>query len=360
MKNRYIVIMAGGKGERFWPQSRLKRPKHLLPIVGNSPMLSQTIERLDGLVPPDRVFVITNKDQRNAVLETCPTLLPKRVIGEPEGRDTAAAVGLAALLVQKEAEDASFALLPADHVIEDAEGFRATLETAFAASEAEDVLVTVGIKPTFPSTGYGYLERGESLVSPIAPSLSRVDRFVEKPDLETAQAYLEKGSYFWNAGMFVWRTSVILSEINRLVPKLALGLSELKTAWVNSGDLEPSMADIYPSLEKISIDFAVMEKAQGVVMVESGFDWDDVGEWPAIARHYPKDENGNVFKGMGLAIDSSENLTFSEDGHCISLLGVKDLIVVQSGDATMICHKDCAQQVKDLARQATDINPELG
>ncbi len=360
MKNRYVVIMAGGKGERFWPQSRLKRPKHLLPIVGNTAMLSQTIERLEGLVPPERVFVITNLEQRKAVLETCPSLLPERVIGEPEGRDTAAAVGLAALLVEKEGDDSAFALLPADHVIENGEGFRATLQSAFEVAEAEEVLVTVGIKPTFPSTGYGYLEKGKPLDLPVSAPLSQVNRFVEKPDLKTAQVYLEDGSYFWNAGMFVWRPSVILAEINRLAPKLSLGLSKLKTGWGDSGDLEQAMAKIYPSLEKISIDFAVMEKADEVVMVESGFDWDDVGEWPAIGRHYPKDENGNVFKGAGLAIDSSDNLTFSEDGHCISLLGVKDLIVVQSGDATLICHKDCAQQVKELARRACDLHPELG
>jgi mannose-1-phosphate guanylyltransferase len=359
MKNRYVVIMAGGKGERFWPQSRLKRPKHLLPIVGNSPMLSQTIDRLEGLVPSDRVFVITNMEQRNAVLETCPSLLPERVIGEPEGRDTAAAVGLAALLVEKEGDDAAFALLPADHVIEDAEAFRATLEAAFAASEAEDFLVTVGIKPVFPSTGYGYLQRGMQLDLPVGSALSVVDRFVEKPNLETARNYLKNGTYFWNAGMFVWRPSVILAEIDRLTPELAGGLRELKSEWENSGNLEQAMGSVYPTLEKISIDFAVMEKAERVAMVESSFDWDDVGEWPAIARHYPKDESGNVFKGMGVAIDSTENLTFSEDGHCISLLGVKDLIVVQSGDATMICHKDYAQKVKELARRVSDLHPEL-
>ena len=360
MKNRYVVIMAGGKGERFWPQSRLKRPKHLLPIVGNSPMLSQTIKRLEGLVPPERIFVITNAEQREAVLESCPTLPPDRVIGEPEGRDTAAAVGLAALLVQKEDGDAAFALLPADHVIDDAKGFRATLEAAFVASEAEDVLVTIGIKPDFPSTGYGYLCQGEQLKVDEGRVLSRVDRFVEKPDLPKAKEYLKEGTYFWNAGMFVWRPGVILAEIDRLTPKLAHGLSELKAMWTDSGDLEQAMAKIYPSLEKISIDFAVMENADAVVMLESSFDWDDVGEWPAIARHYPKDENGSVFKGLGLAVDSSENLTFSEDGHCVSLLGVKDLIVVQSGDATMICHKDRAQEVKDLARRVSDMHPELG
>ena len=359
MKNRYVVIMAGGRGERFWPQSRLKRPKHLLPIVGDAPMLTQTIRRLEGLVSVDRIFVITNVEQRESVLETCPNLLPDRVIGEQVGRDTAAAVGLAALLVEKEGEDASFALLPADHVIENAVEFQATLETAFEAAEAEDQLVTVGIKPTFASTGYGYLEQGEAVGEYADRSVSSVSRFVEKPNLEKAEEYLNAGNYFWNAGMFIWRPGVILAEIDRLVPKLSQGLRELKDAWASSGNLELAMDQVYPGLEKISIDFAVMEKAKRVVMVESTFDWDDVGEWPAIERHYSKDENGNVFKGAGVALDASGNLTFSEDGHCITLLGVKDLIVVQSGDATMVCHKDKAQQVKALAQAVGEQNPSL-
>ena len=360
MNNRYVVIMAGGKGERFWPQSRLKRPKHLLPIVGNSPMLAQTIERLNGLVPPERIFVITNSEQREAVLETCPDLLPEKVIGEPEGRDTAAAVGLAALLVEEESPGAAFALLPADHVIEDGGGFRKVLAGAFEAAELNDHLVTIGVKPTFPSTGYGYLRQGGEIDSSCARKVCRVDEFVEKPDLIIAQQYLEHGNYFWNAGMFVWRPSIILAAIERFASKLSSGLKELSFEWKKGGRLEDAMKKVYPSLEKISIDFAVMEKADSVVMLESFFDWDDVGEWPAIARHYPQDESGNIFKGKGMAIDSSGNLTFSEDGHCISLLGVKDLIVVQSGDATMICHKDCAQQVKELARQVTDLHPDLG
>ena len=359
MKNRFIVIMAGGRGERFWPQSRLKRPKHLLPIVGDTPMLSQTIARLDGLVSLDRIFVITNIEQRDSVLETCPNLLPERVIGEPIGRDTAAAVGLAALLVQKEGQDASFALLPADHVIEDKVGFQETLEIAFEAAEAADQLVTVGIKPTFPSTGYGYLEQGEKLSDHGHRSVSEVSRFVEKPNLEVAQQYLDAGNYFWNAGMFVWRPRVILTEIERLAPNLSQGLASLSEKWREVGVLADAMNEIYPQLEKISIDFAVMEQAERVAMIESSFDWDDVGEWPAIERHYPKDEYGNVCKGAGLALDSSGNLTFSENGHSISLLGVKDLIVVQSGDATMVCHKDKAQEVKALAQAVGEKDPSL-
>ena len=359
MNNRFVVIMAGGRGERFWPQSRLTRPKHLLPIVGDSAMLAQTVDRLDGLIPQENIFVLTNVEQRDAVLETCPSLLPNRVIGEPVGRDTAAAVGLAALIVDHEIKDAVFALLPADHVIEDSAGFCSVLESSFEAAEKNDCLVTIGIKPTFPSTGYGYLCQGGEMEKASGHIVSKVDRFVEKPDLKTAEKYLSEGGYFWNAGMFVWRPSVILSEIAEHAPGLSEGLKDLRKSWNDSGSLVAAMDRVYPNLEKISIDFAVMEKADGVVMLESNFDWDDVGEWPAIARHYSADENGNVFKGNGVSVDSKGNLAFAEKGHCITLLGVEDLIVVQSGDATMVCHKDRAQEVKALAKKVSEKNPEL-
>ncbi len=359
MKNRYVVIMAGGRGERFWPQSRLKKPKHLLPIVGDSPMLAQTVERLSGLVPPERVFVITHVEQRDAVLESCPNLLPERVIGEPLGRDTAAAVGLAALLVERTDPGAAFALLPADHVIEDGEGFRKVLAGAFEAAEQNEFLVTIGIEPSFPSTGYGYLKQGTHVKGSTELPIHQVERFVEKPDLQHAEQYLKEGGYFWNAGMFVWRPEVILDAITLHAPELSDGLRELSTNWQESGSVEQAMEEVYPSLQKISIDFAVMEKAEDVVMLQSAFDWDDVGEWPAIARHYPADDSGNVFKGTGSALEATGNLSFAEPGHTISLLGVKDLIVVQSADATLVCHKDYAQQVKVLAQKACKDNPHL-
>jgi len=359
MKNRFVVIMAGGRGERFWPQSRLRKPKHLLPIVGDAPMLAQTVDRLKGLVPPEQVFVITNIEQRDAVLESCPELLPERVIGEPQGRDTAAAVGLAALLVERTEPGAAFALLPADHVIADGAGFRKVLSAAFEAAENQDVLVTIGIKPDFASTGYGYLRKGPGVDGLASLPVHQVERFVEKPNLEKAQQYLQDGGYFWNAGMFVWRPEVILSAIRQHAEELSAGLDDLLANWQENGSIEYAMEKVYPLLKKISIDFAVMEKAADVVMLESAFDWDDVGEWPAIARHYEADDRGNVFKGAGSALDSSGNLTYAEPGHTISLLGVKDLIVVQSGDATLVCHKDCAQQVKALAQQVCQENPDL-
>lgn len=322
-------------------------------------MLAQTVDRLKGLVPPDRVFVITNAEQRDAVLESCPELLPEQVIGEPEGRDTAAAVGLAALIVDRTEPGAAFSLLPADHVIADGVGFRKVLMGAFEAAEKEDVLVTIGIKPDFPSTGYGYLKQGLSTMNSASIPVYKVEHFVEKPDRETAEKYMQDGGYFWNAGMFVWRSEVILRAIEKHAPELRAGLDNLSNNWKESDSIEEAMKSVYSKLEKISIDFAVMEKADGVVMLESAFDWDDVGEWPAISRHYPADDLGNVFKGAGFALDASGNLTYAESGHTISLLGVKDLIVVQSEDATLVCHKDYAQKVKQLAQQVCRQNSQL-
>ncbi len=314
-------------------------------------MLTQTVERLAGLVSPENVFVVTNEEQREAVLETCPALKPERVVGEPEGRDTAAAVGLAALLVRRESPSAAFAMLPADHVIADAEGFCSVLGSAFAAAEEEDLLVTVGVRPDEPATGYGYLQRGEVRCEREGRAVRDVRRFVEKPNLATAESYLASGDYLWNAGMFVWRPEVILRAIEEHAPELSEGLAKLDGLWDETGSLDDAMRAVYPSLKKISVDFAVMEKADNVVTVESAFDWDDVGEWPAIARHFPADEAGNVFRGAGLAMEASGNVTYAEDGHLVALLGVKDLIVVQTADATLVCRKEDAQRIKELTRR---------
>ncbi|MGB0343920.1 MAG: mannose-1-phosphate guanylyltransferase [Coraliomargarita sp.] len=351
MSKRFVVIMAGGRGERFWPESRLARPKQLLPIVGDKPMLAQTIDRLEGLVEAGDVFVITNQEQRDAVLEVCPQLDPGKVVGEPVGRDTAAAVGLAAVLVGREDPQASFAMLPADAVIHDAAGLRSTLETAFAAAEAHPVLATIGITAAYPATGYGYIQQGDALGSQAGREVYKVARFVEKPDLETAQSYLDSGDYFWNAGMFVWSVPVISAALAANTPSLWSALQEIDAGLSGGGDLDELLAVRYPDLEKISVDYAIIEKADNVVMVESGFDWDDVGEWPAVARHYAADEAGNVVRGEAHLEAASGNIVFSRDPeHLVALLGVEDLIVVRTGDATLVCHKDKAQSIKGLVK----------
>jgi len=351
MAKRYVVIMAGGRGERFWPESRLARPKQLLPIVGDKPMLAQTVDRLAGLIEVQDVFVITNAEQREAVLEVCPDLDPAKVVGEPVGRDTAAAVGLAAVLVRREDPGATFAMLPADAVIHDAGGLRATLETAFQAAEADPVLATIGITATFPATGYGYIQQAEKRGDFAKRPVFDVERFVEKPDEATAKSYLQSGDYFWNAGMFVWSVASIVAELEKSTPSLWQALRAIDDGLATGDDLNDLLAEHYPKLEKISVDYAIIEKADNVVMVESGFDWDDVGEWPAVARHYPADDCGNVVRGNAELSEAKGNIVYCrDDDHLVALLGVENLIVVKTSDATLVCHKDKAQHLKELVK----------
>lgn len=348
---RFVVIMAGGKGERFWPQSRLSRPKHLLPIVGDKPMLTQTVERLEGLVPPGQVLVITNVEQRDAVLDTCPMLPPENVIAEPVGRDTAAAVGLATVLVGHRDPEATFAMLPADHVIHNGEGFRSILETAFRAAEEEDALVTVGIKAAYPATGYGYIHRGDEVSSIDGQPVYAVKAFKEKPDGETAREYVDSGDFYWNAGMFIWRVPVISREFDAHTPDLWKALGEIRRGLEAEKPLKDLLETHYPELEKISVDYAIMEKAKTVRVVESAFDWDDVGEWPAVERHHDQDEGGNVAKGKVVIQDASRNIVINDGKHTTAVIGVEDLIIVQTADATLVCPKDKAQEIKKLVKK---------
>jgi len=342
--------MAGGKGERFWPQSRLRRPKHLLPIVGDKPMLTQTVDRLEGLVPVENVLIITNEEQRDSVLEVCPSLPPENVIAEPVGRDTAAAVGLATVLVRHRDPEATFAMLPADHVIHDDAGLKKVLEAAFVAAETDEALVTVGIDPEYPATGYGYIQRGEIAFQASDRDVYMVRSFREKPDAETAKSYVESGHFLWNAGMFFWRVKTISNAFEKLTPDLWKALGSIADGLTEGKDLAGLLAKHYPSLEKISVDYAIMEKADRVLVLESEFDWDDVGEWPAVARHFPQDENGNTLRGRTKLENASGNIVINDGRHLTTLVGCEDLIVVQTADATLICPRDRAQEIKQLVK----------
>lgn len=350
MADRYAVIMAGGKGERFWPASRLARPKHLLPIVGEKPMLTQTVDRLIGLLPAENIIVITNSEQLVGVREVCPMLPESNVVAEPVGRDTAAAVGLAMLLVKQRNPSAAMAMLPADALINDAESFQAALETAFKAAETSASLVTLGVQPTEPATGYGYIQCGPVKDVIDNRDVFSVRQFKEKPDLETAKLYLQSGEYFWNAGMFVWSVDTISAALAAFTPSLMAGLNEIEAGMKEGKDLVALLSELYPSLEKISVDFAIMEKAENVLTLAATFDWDDVGAWPAIERHYPADKAGNVNKGEARYLGASNNIVVSEKDHLVALIGVDDLIVVNTGDATLICPKDQAQKIKEMVR----------
>ena len=350
MSHNYAVILAGGRGERFWPQSRMVRPKHLLAIVGDRPMVAQTILRMTGLVPPDHVFILTNVEHVAAVRAACPEIPAEQIIGEPVGRDTAPAVALAALLVKRRDPDGVLALLAADAAIHDDAGFRAVLGSAFATAAAQDYIFTVGIPPAFPAVAYGYLHCGEKLGESEGRPWYKVERFVEKPDAATATRYLAEGGYWWNAGMFIGRATVLEAAFCQQAPAITAGMADLSARLDAGTVLAEALAAVYPKLPKISVDYAVMEKAPNVAVFEASFDWDDVGEWPALVRHSQPDAAGNVTRGDVVLQEARGNLVIGETGHLIAILGVDDLVVVHTPDATLVCPKARAQELKKLLK----------
>lgn len=351
MSQKFVVIIAGGKGERFWPQSRAHRPKHLLPIVGTEPLLAQTLARVRSVAPARNTFVITSAAQAKAVRACCPQLPPENIVVEPVGRDTAAAVALAALLVEARDPKAVFAVLPADHVIHDRKAYAADLKAAFAAADSAAVLVTIGIKPTEPATGFGYIERGQKWKSFDRRPVYHVKRFVEKPSAEVARQYLDSGNYVWNAGMFVWSVPAVTEALRKLAPDLYDGLQPVRTAVAKGRALAAALKKTYPDLRKISVDYAILEKSDNVVMLPASFDWDDVGAWPAISRHHKKDALGNVRRGRVVIEQGANNIVFSEDDHLVAALGLDDFIVVHTADATLVAPKARAQDIKALLKQ---------
>lgn len=351
MPQHFIVIIAGGKGERFWPQSRAPRPKHLLPVVGSKPLLTQTIDRVKPLAPAKNIFVITSAVQEKAVREVCRGIPSANIIAEPVGRDTAAAVGLAAAIVAARDPQGIFAVLPADHVIHDNVSYQADLKAAFAAAEADSVMVTIGIKPTEPATGFGYIQRGEKWKAFNRRPVFSVKRFVEKPKQDVAEGYLASGDYVWNAGMFVWSVPVVESALAQHAPELDAALKPIRTALAKKRPLAGVLKKVYPTLPKISVDYALLEKSTNVVVLPSSFDWDDVGAWPAVAKHFKPDAAGNVSRGLALVEQGANNIIFSEGKHLVAVVGVDDLIVVHTPDATLVCPKSKAQDIKALLKQ---------
>lgn len=347
---KYAVILAGGKGERFWPLSTSKHPKQFLSLVGDKTLLEQAVDRLDGFIAPDHIFVITNEDLVDVACAAAPTLPVENVIGEPIGRDTAAAIALGAALVKSKVPDGVFAVLTADHIIEDVDLFQQTLSDAMDLASKDDVLLTIGIKPVFASTGYGYIKAGEKQAESKAGILfDKADSFVEKPDAATAEKYVDAGSYYWNSGMFIWSVSAIEKAFAAYRAPLA-DLIEILTPVVGTDAFAAEFKRVYDGLEKISIDYAIMEHADNVLVARGVFSWDDVGAWPALENHFDKDAANNVPVGSVQVLDASDNIVISKD-HLTALIGVKDLIVVQAEGATLICHKDKAQDIKQLVQE---------
>ena len=335
--------MAGGSGERFWPMSRIARPKHLVPLLSEVTLLEETVKRVEQALPSDQIFVLTNAAQIEGCRAVLPHLQAHQFIAEPAKRDTAPACALGTALVRSLDPEAGVVFLPADALIKDAATFAAQLKAASELAAKEDTIVTFGIRPNHASTRFGYLEAGAALAESSATCpFFKVDRFVEKPDAEHAEKYLKSGKYFWNAGIFLWKTSTFLREAKRLKPELAAFIEE----FPKSGG-EAYISATFPGLPKISVDYAIMEKAEWVTVAEARFDWDDMGSWTALPAHLPMDEHGNTLRGAVAVHDAKNNIAISEK-RLIALCGVSDLIVVETADAILVCRRDAAEEIKQL------------
>jgi len=361
-QDRFVIIMAGGRGERFWPVSREKTPKQLLRLLGDRSFLQQAVDRVVPLVPIKNIFIITNAAQAPEVRKQLPKLPKGNVIAEPCGRDTCAAVTLGAALVGARSTTGVMAVLPADHVIPDEKKFQQVLDDSFDLASRGQVIVTIGIKPTEPNTGYGYIHVGEPLPPPqgvkrYKTTFFRAERFVEKPNFDRALEYLNSGHYRWNAGMFIWSFVTVTQGLEKHQPDMAQACQRwFKVA--HTPKLDKVLAREYPDIRKISVDYALMEHAQNVVVADGAFEWDDLGSWTALSRHVKADPEGNCAVGEFIHVDAARNVVYDarvKNRTPIMIVGLRDSIVVQTDDATLVAHKSQAQKVKDLvAKLAAD------
>lgn len=347
----HAVIMAGGAGTRLWPLSRSDRPKQLLRLFGGKSLLRHSYERLADFLEPQNINVITAERHIQLVREEIPELPEANLVGEPAVRDTANAVCLSACLLEAREKDGVMGIFTADHLISPQDQFRDTVETAFAtAAEQRDALITLGLKPRWAATGYGYVQRGKSLGGPVY----EVAAFKEKPDKETAERYVKDGAYYWNSGMFVWSIGAIVAEFERNLPGSIDALRPIARNWGAAGNKE-ELGRVFPTLEKISVDYAIMEKAGRVLVVEMPCDWLDVGSLTAVAEAFKPDAEGNTAVAPNaMFVDAKDNILIGEGDHLITAFGVRDLIIVHTPDATLVCRKQDAERLKELVTRISD------
>jgi mannose-1-phosphate guanylyltransferase len=351
----YAVIMAGGGGTRLWPLSRKAKPKQMLRLLDERSLFQTAIDRLDGIFPPERILVVTVEDQASELLEQCPAIPEENFLLEPMPRGTASVVGLAAIVLQKRDPEAVMAILTSDHIIGNEEGFRHLLLSAYEIAQ-EGHLVTLGIKPTFPATGYGYIHRGNKLGLYRGLEVYEAIRFIEKPDQDRARVMLAEGDYAWNSGMFVWRVDKILGEFETQIPALFTSLSEIGSALGTSRESETIYYQ-WSHIEPETIDYGIMEGANQVAVIPAvGLDWSDVGSWDSLFDVIKGDQEGNiVMGGKHIGLETSNSLVYMTQEHrLIVTIGVEDLVVVDTGDVLLVCHKEQAQEVRKIVNQLKD------
>lgn len=345
----YIVLMAGGVGSRFWPRSRKSTPKQLLNIVSHKSMLQLTYDRVKSLTTADKIYIITNIEQKSQIEQQLPEVNPEHIIAEPMGRNTAPCIGLAASIInaRTRGERAVMVVLPADHLISDLQDFQSNIQTGADYAYENDVLITLGIKPGYPETGYGYIQHGKTVFKNENHEIYEVKTFAEKPNLETAKRFLKSGDFFWNSGMFIWSVERILAELDDSLPELREDLRKIEKA-VDTEHFYSMVEDVYSRTKSISIDYAVMETAKNVCVIKSEFNWNDLGSWEAVYNISAKDKAGNVIQGKKqVLINSSNNFMYSKN-KLIAAVDVDDLVVVEMDDAILICRRDKSQNVKSV------------
>ncbi len=364
---RFVIIMAGGRGERFWPVSRERAPKQLIKLLGDRSFLQEAVDRVLPVVPLKNVLVITNETQAPEVRKQIPKLPKENIVAEPVGRDTTAAVTLGAALVGARSTTAVMAVLPADHVIPEEKKFQQVLSDTFDLASRGQAIITIGIKPTEPATGYGYIRVGEQL--PLPPGVKsyktafhRAEQFIEKPNFDKALEYLNSGNYRWNAGLFIWSFVTITEGLQKHQPEMYAACQRWFQVAGNPSKLNKALAKEYPELKKISIDYSLMEHAQNVIVADGAFEWDDLGSWTALGRHLKADPEGNCAVADFVHVDGARNIIFDartkERRTPVAVVGLRDSILVQTDDAVLLAHKSQAQKVKELVKKLAE-DPKL-
>jgi len=351
MSKNYCLIMAGGSGTRFWPRSRVAKPKQYLSLFGDQSLIQESVKRFSNFIPEDCIYVVSAKSQKE-VLESQTTNLPRQnMIYEPVGKNTLPAIGLAALFIAEKDPDGILIVSPSDHLIQNDELFRQTIESAVLIADKKDGIVTIGITPKFPATGYGYVQTaGEIQIGQTIKSFA-VNQFVEKPNVEVATGYLKDGGFFWNSGIFIFKVSVFLESVQKYAPELYADLMRIKE-HIGIDTYEEAVNRIYNEVKSISIDYGILEKASNVFLVQGDFVWNDLGSWEEVYKYDKKDENQNAQVGEVVFLDSKNSYVYAPNS-LVALVGLDDVIVVQEGDTILVCKRDRAEDIKAVVGEIT-------